>query len=1372
MLRGSQVSAFHYLLPYFLLCIWLFACQASCLFSQQLDDFLIQAEHYSVEEGLSHRNVRGICQDQRGMMWFGTAYGLNRFDGYEFKWFTAEQHGLASNDIQHIHLDQKGNIWIIYGNINNRSIDIFNPITESVQSFSAYFGAEAPFELGEVVNYQAGPNASFAFLLPDQLIHFTDEFNQISLAGKHIQKGEIFFGKGEFWLWEEDELGKKNKLLHVNEQGIVREHDLDFGWEFRYMDVFEVEQDGSIRISDIYHVSANRQTYNRYLKISSDGLVKIDTVAEDVFNQYQIHITSPRFFIRKIGSNYWVSSIDQKFRIIPAEDAQAAIEFSEKYPELRTAYCIFEDASGTVWVGTEFGFFSFQFKKKQFTNVLSQQSGTEGFAMRSLAVTGKGTSKSMWGMVQSSRELWKVNLESGEEERIKSFESNRCALDLTENGELLFVSKMGIEQMNPQSQQATHIYPHDFLTLSLSTWKIHLDKYGALWFDLMDYGSLFRDKAGKLESFEEWTGAPGTAFLYQFIENETDTVWLVTDKGLFRLHLQTGEVIERFWKEGEGRFHLPYDNIHHMWIEETYCWLATAGNGLVKWHPEQGVLQRYTRANGLSNNTLYAAYPDAYGNIWLPSDYGINVLEIATGRIRTYTTQDGICHNEFNRISHHMDEEGYLYFGTLDGVSIFHPRDFIADTTQLQPPMAITSFQQFDGDQGMLVDKTAELIETGSILLQPNDPLIRLDFALLSYDQLENVQYAYFIEGVDNDWVYQKENNLRLARLPYGSHLLRIKGQAASGQWSTEEIRIQVLSLKPFYLESWFFISVLLIVLAAVFLISRYRERSLREQRARLEKTVQDRTATIEQQKEELKSLDELKSRFFANVSHELRTPLTLILGPLNRIIKSGEKRAPKEAELLQFMHRNSQHLLKLVNEILDLSKLEKGKLEIDWEPVNLGEFLKLITDQFSAYAESKGIDFHQENHVDAGLSLLLDRTKVEKIIFNFISNALKFTPSGGRVSLITREEEESILVKVEDTGSGIAPEDLPYVFDRFFQTQQKNKAPQGGTGIGLSLARELAELLGGSVGVTSELGQGSSFWVRFPKEIFADKPQPIEVEAPLTFAKKEQEKAVAKPATQAPKILLVEDNVELRQYLQTILEEDYHCQTAENGQLAWDFLKQAARGELPDLIISDVMMPVMDGIELVEKIKADDLLCQIPVIMLTARADIQVKIHSLRTGVDDYITKPFHEEELLVRIANLLKNYAGRQAALNADQEQQMEAADVPAISQEDRNWLQDFESYIQQNVANDLVTVPYLAEQFAMSESTLRRQLNRLTGLSPKQYLQEVRLDSARQLLENRAFRTVAQVASRAGFANQRTFTRNYKERFGKNPSEYIMN
>lgn len=555
------------------------------------------------------------------------------------------------------------------------------------------------------------------------------------------------------------------------------------------------------------------------------------------------------------------------------------------------------------------------------------------------------------------------------------------------------------------------------------------------------------------------------------------------------------------------------------------------------------------------------------------------------------------------------------------------------------------------------------------------------------------------------------------------------------------------------------------------------------------------------QQSDQLKSLDVAKSRFFANVSHELRTPLTLILGPIRSLLKENRLNE-NQTQLLQMVNRSGKQLEQLVKEILDLRKLEMGKMELYAKPTRLSTFFSSYAAQFESLALSRQIDFSFEVGMDKDLVVQLDQEKCRQILYNLLSNAFKFTPMGGRIKAKMTVNEGALQLEVVDNGPGIHPDDLPHIFDRYFQTKRPDKPAEGGTGIGLALCHEYAQLFGGHIEVKSELGEGTLFSVAFPV-ILAEAEasaapglmEQLEVfsmsasDSQLPAFQDTREPIFASAETSGPAkptIIIVEDNPELQEYIRTILSDKYQVFSAEHGQAALSMMndelgmmnkkKRRAQNSSfithhssfnPDLILSDLMMPVMDGYQLLEKLKSDDATRHIPVIMLTARAEAEDKLKALRIGVDDYLLKPFDEEELLVRIENLLKNQAARRIA--AADEPESEAV-APLLSQPDREWLEGFEGYVGQHLADDTLSVAKLANNFAMSESTLLRQLKRLTGLSPVQYLQEVRLNEARRLLENRRYSSIAQVASKVGYDDARSFARSFRARFGKLPSEML--
>ena len=558
----------------------------------------------------------------------------------------------------------------------------------------------------------------------------------------------------------------------------------------------------------------------------------------------------------------------------------------------------------------------------------------------------------------------------------------------------------------------------------------------------------------------------------------------------------------------------------------------------------------------------------------------------------------------------------------------------------------------------------------------------------------------------------------------------------------------------------------------------------------------------IVKQSEALRHLDVAKTRFFANVSHELRTPLTLMLAPLSTMIKS-DTLDNKNFTLASLIRQNAQGLLKLVNEILDLNKLEAGKLELHKEPVVVYNLIRRLLANFESHAEQQNIRFTFNYEPDKYLQLSLDINKFEKIINNLMSNALKFTPTEGAISVTVKDLQNRLQIEVMDTGRGIHPDDMPHVFNRFYQSNQPDAATEGGTGIGLSLSMELARLFGGTLSVESTLGEGSTFVFELPKKEVLGSIQTQEAEKMLqkpilAEGTAEAVNLMAIPRTNGDNtkstLLIVEDNQSLRDYLTLILEPHYQILKAENGQVALDIL---AKQNKVDLILSDVMMPIMDGFQLLSNLKTSEVYCSIPVVMLTARAELQDKLKALRIGVDDYLIKPFEEEELLARIDNLLKNAQNRQAAqqesLAMMEIKELNAPDIrhpksdiqnptsdiqnptseipsPPLSIDDQKWLSELENVLRENISDYNLSTDRIADRLYISRSQFYRRVRLLTGLTPIEYLQEVRFNHARLLLEQRTVSSVKSAAAAVGMRQVQNFSQHFKERFGKLPSEYL--
>ncbi|MFK7932825.1 MAG: ATP-binding protein [Saprospiraceae bacterium] len=516
---------------------------------------------------------------------------------------------------------------------------------------------------------------------------------------------------------------------------------------------------------------------------------------------------------------------------------------------------------------------------------------------------------------------------------------------------------------------------------------------------------------------------------------------------------------------------------------------------------------------------------------------------------------------------------------------------------------------------------------------------------------------------------------------------------------------------------------------------------------------------------EEMQKLDGLKSIFFANISHELRTPLTLIMSPIRSVIKSGNL-DNRNFTLLKKAEQSSEDLLKLTNSILDLTKLEAGKLELVNATTPLYSFLQRTVANFESLAQARQIRLVFDYQLSPTLTLELDEEKLSVVLNNLLSNACKYTPADGSIWVKITDKFPQIEIKIADTGTGIHPGDLPHIFNRFYQSKQANAPIQGGTGIGLALAREYVQLMGGTIDVVSEIGLGTTFTIQVPcREVLGVMPNTNN--GPISTLSSEPTIPTASSlSNDHATILIVEDNHSMRNYLSMVLSDYYRVITAENGQDGWQQLQQSSPSI--DLILSDIMMPIMDGYQLLEKIKSNTDLRHLPCLMLTARADLQDKLKALRIGVDDYLLKPFVEEELLVRIDNLLQNRANR--VIESTTEESQKTATIK-FSEEEQTWLFQFENTLQQQINNPNYSINDMVADFSISESTLSRQLKKLTGLTPARYLREIRLNEARRLLESRKFKNVTQVAYAVGFADNATFSRNYKKRFGKTPTEALQ-
>ncbi len=655
---------------------------------------------------------------------------------------------------------------------------------------------------------------------------------------------------------------------------------------------------------------------------------------------------------------------------------------------------------------------------------------------------------------------------------------------------------------------------------------------------------------------------------------------------------------------------------------------------------------------------------------------------------------------------------------------------------------------------------------------------MQFGYALPSYEGESVNQFQYFLEGFDKNWSnWTLDTQKDYTNLPEGDYTFKVKARNVYQTLGTED-QFSFSILSPWYRTWWAYITYATLSLGFIQLIIQWRSRQLKLEKLQLEHTVTERTNKIviknkqlEEQAVKLKEMDKVKSNFFANISHEFRTPLTLIMGPLQGKSTDEEATIPKKE--YNMMRSNADRLLRLINQLLDLSKLETGGLKLQATKRNIVPFVKGLVMSFESLASSEQVALEviadqQESE------LYFDDDKLEKILFNLVSNALKFTDKNGRIVVEMRDKHDKVIIEVKDSGIGIVSDQLTHVFDRFYQVDGSQTKLQEGSGIGLALTKELVELHHGTIEVTSKPGEGSQFTVtllkgttHFDSGEVVERPPVEKDKMQLNF----NSKGKAEPGSDTEEfgiesidhllILVVEDNDDVREYIKGHLSPDYAVIEAKNGEEGLTI----AREQIPDLVISDVMMPIMDGFELTSKLKTDIKTSHIPVILLTAKAGSEDKIEGLETGADDYLTKPFDGKELIARINNLIKVRQTLWERISKELMMQPASVTVPSMEE---NFITQVIEEIEEHMSDSELSVEKLSDAMAMSRIHLHRKLKALTDQSASQFIRTIRLKRAKQLLEQKSA-TVTEIAYEVGFNNISYFAKCFKEQFGVLPSEF---
>ena len=816
-------------------------------------------------------------------------------------------------------------------------------------------------------------------------------------------------------------------------------------------------------------------------------------------------------------------------------------------------------------------------------------------------------------------------------------------------------------------------------------------------------------------------------------------------------------------------------------------WMAER-SGLHRIDLEKTEILNYSLFENIDYPEAWSILEDNRDNLWIGTHFGLCRFNTKTGQVKNFTQEDGvpISIHEYN--SAFKDKDSRLYFGGSGGFYSFHPDSI--KTNPYIPPVVITDFRLFNKSVHVDTSKKAILIKniayTNLIELQYYQNDLSFEFAALDYTLPLRNQYAYKLEGYQDNWIEADAKN-RIAtytNLDPGTYTFRVKGSNNDGVWNEEGTSLTIIIHKPWWGTTLAWCIYVLVFLGAIGGYMRWRLWRLKKEKLELERQIHERTQQIEEQKDLLEQQnqqitehEQLKSRFFTNVSHEFRTPLSLIQSPVEELLDDPH-RSDKERRKLNMVHRNARRLLNLVNQLLDISKIDGSKMKLELIQDDAMKHLRAIAGAFTSLAETKKINYQRHFPTEETISWF-DPDKLEKIAGNILSNAFKFTPGGGEIifTALYRNSNDHRIDRilefsVKDNGPGIPSGSLEKIFDRFYQVEESMKTEGGGTGIGLSLARDMARLLHGDIGVESEPGKGSTFTVSIPldKDHLKESEFILLKEAPDTVVfipehHNNMEEAILQhegiSKDVKPVILIVEDNRDIRIQLADNLNREYSIVEAIDGV----FGLEKATEIIPDLVITDLMMPRMDGIELCNKLKNDERTSHIPVIMLTAKVTLEDKVTGFLTGADDYIPKPFQMAELKARVVNLIEQR--KKLRERFSHEVTLQPSDI-SITPLDEKFLNRAIEIVEKHMHEETFDLPKFREEMNMSGSTLFRKLHALTDQSPTEFISTIRLKRSASLLKQN-FGNVTQVSLEVGFSNVSYFIKSFRELFGVPPLEY---
>jgi signal transduction histidine kinase/ligand-binding sensor domain-containing protein/DNA-binding response OmpR family regulator len=1319
--------------------------------------------NFSSKDGLSSNTINVILKDRLGYMWFGSEDGLSKFDGTRFTVYNhnaADTSTIRSNNVMAIYEDKKGRLWVG----TNKGLSIYDRDRDAFCNLNVTLGNSARTICADHNgNLWIG---SYSGLFRYNPANGATTYYSAEESGKsHLASNMIIsiLEDSQQRLWIGSTAG-----LHLYQP--VTDDFLLFNGHYPDSTI----SDPSIKTLFEDHSG------NLWVGTADGGLNKLPRGGNGFHSYKRAAQNAPALSSNRIYSiaqeqdgKLWIGTekglniLDPRTGKVQIASADERDKYSLKGSSIRSIYI---DSKGIYWVGTcQSGVNKYDKNLSSFRLVQSNPFDPRGLSAPKITSFAAAPNNDLFVGTDGGG-LNRYHPATGLFDRVVVGRQPLTVLALERAGDELWIGTFlqGIYVKNLSTGAVRHYYKEDGVSglVSDEIFCLRKDRHGNIWVGTNGKGvQVFAPSKKTFQKMEDFIAgasgdkAPVMGYIRAIEEDKNGTIWIAAmGRGIDRYDPLT----KTFRMYGRAYTGVPVDEVLTLLAgSDNIIWGGTGGRGIFRLDFAHKDFKSYTSAQGLANDVVWKMLEDNTGNLWVSTNKGISCFNPSQPGFKNFTYENGLQRSAFTLGAGLKLPNGELYFGGLEGFNHFIPGELNYNANV--PEVIFT---------GLMVDNTAVVpgehaaiskqISMAQEIRLDYKQNFSIDFGALDFTSPHECRFMYMLEGFDKSWNrIGTSTSAVFTNLDPGNYTLQVKAYNINSGLTSPAATISIYIKPPFWRTGYAYVCYFLLV---VFILWGVRYRGIRrlkqkfaaeQEKAQIRQLIEEERKDVERQR----AFDEVKIKFLTNLSHEFRTPISLIAGPVQTLF-DGEVDQEKKGQL-SMVKRNTRRLLNLVNQLLDFRKLEEQELRMNPSPGDIITFVREVVESFKDLADRRHIQFLFHSKLDSYYTDF-DKDKIERVLFNLLSNAFKFTGRDGQVSLEVRKEADSgdIAILVTDNGIGMSKDEQARIFDRFFQGETPPEVMNQGSGIGLSITREFVRLHGGTIEVNSGYGKGSIFTVRLPLEelecpvIATAGEAPIQIPAAIEpYNDKAQELFLT--------VLLIEDNDDFRTYLRNQLKPFYKVIEAVDGKEGW----QKALSAHPHVIVSDISMPHMDGITLSKKLKDDKRTAHIPIILLTALTGDAYQVNGLRTGASDYLTKPFSAEILKVKIRNL----ASLNQRFKETYSRRFEVVtQQPAGASENEKLLLKITRFIEENMDDEKLSVEQLARQLYMSRATLYNKVVDLTGETPVEFIRSVRLNKAAELLETSSLR-MSEIGYTVGFLTPNYFARAFKAKFNMSPSEY---